>query len=298
MPAAGIGRKLIIVRSFFSMMGLPLLGIALLPAQTPPPPALSAAQAQAVVDGALANELRAAEDSSHPMRYLLRKSSPRLTTTREIYEGKDGDVARLLAINGQPLSAAAEQKEEARLSELATDPGRQRHRKQMEEADRQRALAVLRVLPAAFVYQYAGTEQSASGVVEKFTFQPNPGFSPPDLETELLTAMAGAIWINTAQGRVVRLEGHLVHDVDFGWGVLGRLYKGGWIGIDQAEVVPGQWRTVRLQMVMSGRVVFRMRSFDTTEEQSEFALLPPAMGYREAIQKLEDGDFKTEARNR
>ena len=75
-----------------------------------------------------------------------------------------------------------------------------------------------------------------------------------------------------------------------------RLYKGGWIAIDQAEVAPGQWRTVRLQMVMSGRVFFKTRSFDTTEEESDFAPLPPDMGYREAIEKLQAGAFKTEAR--
>lgn len=272
--------------------------MALLAAQSALPIALSAAQSQAVVDGALANELRAAEDMSHPMRYLLRKSSPRLTSTKEIYEGKDGDVARLLTIDGQPLSPDAAQKEEARLNQLAADPDRQRHRKQMEDADRERAIQVLRALPAAFVYQYAGTVQSSSGMVEKFTFQPNPGFSPPDLETQLLTAMSGAIWINAAQERVVRLEGHLQHDVDFGWGILGRLNKGGWIGIDQAEVVPGQWRTVRLQMVMNGRVFFKARSFDTTEEESDFAPLPPNLGYQEAITKLRAGSFKTEARNR
>ncbi len=53
---------------------------------------------------ALANELRAAQDTSHPMRYQLRKTSPRLTTTKEIYETRDGDVARLVAINDKPLS--------------------------------------------------------------------------------------------------------------------------------------------------------------------------------------------------
>ena len=31
------------------------------------------------------------------MRYRLRKSSPRLTSTKEIVETKDGDVARLVA---------------------------------------------------------------------------------------------------------------------------------------------------------------------------------------------------------
>lgn len=239
------------------------------------------------MDAALANELRATQDLSHPMRYLLRKTTPRLTTTREIYETRDGDVARLTAINDRPLSAADEQKEQDRLTELLGDPARQRHREQAEEADRERAIKVLRVLPTAFIYQDEGPVETGSGTAEKFTFRPNPAFSPPDLETQILTAMAGEIWIDPAAQRVVRLEGRLVQDVDFGWGILGRLYKGGWIRIDQADVGDGQWRTVYFQMMMRGRLVWRTRSFDTTEEQSRFAPLPPNITYREAIAQLE-----------
>ena len=120
-------------------------------------------------------------------------------------------------------------------------------------------------------------------MVEKFTFRPDPNFSPSDLETQVLPAMTGEIWIDAAQERVVRLEGHVQHDVDFGWGILGRLNKGGWIVIEQAEVGEGQWRTVRFQMAMSGRVVFKSRIFDTTEEESRFAPLPVGLGYQKAI---------------
>ena len=79
---------------------------------------------QALVDRALANELNAAQDASHPMRYQLRKTSPRLTTTKEIMETRDGEVARLIAINDKPLSAADEANEEARLHELLPDSRR------------------------------------------------------------------------------------------------------------------------------------------------------------------------------
>ena len=293
MPGRKSRRKLVVVRTLFSIVfsivGLFFLANLRSPAQAAVPQSLSASQAQALVDRALANELRAALDAGRPMRYVLKRSTPRLSSTREIYETREGDVARLLAIDGRPLGPAAEQKEEARLSELAATPGRQRHRQQAEDADRARALKVLRALPEAFLYEYAGTEQGPGGLVEKFAFRPNPEFSPTALETQALTAMAGAIWIDPRQERVTRLEGHLQQDVNFGWGILGRLNKGGWIVIDQAEVLPGQWRTVRLQMAMNGRVFFRSRNFDTTEEESQFALLPPAMGYQQAIAKLESG---------
>jgi hypothetical protein len=253
--------------------------------------ALTPAEGQAMVAAALANELKAAQDTSHPMRYTLRKTSPRLTTTKEIFETKDGLVARLTSINDKPLSEADQEKEDARLVELHADPGKQRHRKQAEDADADRALMVLRALPNAFLYQYAGSGESPSGTIQKFTFRPNPGFSPPDLETQVLTQMAGEIWIDAARLRVTRLQGRLQQDVDFGWGILGRLNKGGWITIDQADVGGGQWRIVHFQMQMSGRVVFRTRVFDTTEDETHFAPLPAGLGYQKAIDTLR-GDPK------
>jgi hypothetical protein len=274
------------VHRFFSL----LLLAGVVPVYGPPASGIGqnllAAQGQALLDRALANELAAAQDANCPMRYQLRKTSPRLTTTKEICETKDGDVARLIAINDKALNPADEQKEKARLNALLSDPGKQRRRKQAEDQDAGRALKVLRALPAAFVYQDAGSAEGPTGKVEKFTFEPNPGFSPPDLETEVLTAMAGEIWIDAAHQRVVRLEGHVQRDVDFGWGILGRLNKGGWIVIEQADVGGGQWRTVHFQMALSGRVVFKTRLFDTTEDETHFAPLPVGLGYQKAIEML------------
>ena len=250
----------------------------------PAPTQLTAAEGQALLDRALANELKAAQDTSHPMRYELRKTSPRLTTTKEILETHDGEVARLLSINDQPLSADDKQNEDARLNDLLADPGKQRHRKQAEDQDAGRALRVLRALPTAFVYQYAGQTEDANGRVERFTFKPNPNFSPPNFETEVLTEMSGEILIDATSERVKRLEGHLQQDVDFGWGILGRLNKGGWIGIDQSDVGGGQWRIVHFKMQMSGRVVFKNRVFDTTEDESKFVPLERGLSYQKAIE--------------
>ena len=240
----------------------------------------------ALVNRALGNEVRAATDAQHPMRYHLRKQSPRLTATKEIFETKDGAVARLVAINDSPLSATDEEKEQARLDLLLADPGRQHHRKQAEDEDAARAMKVLRVLPNAFIYQYAGTGGGPTGHVAKFTFKPNPKFNPPDLETQVLKAMKGEIWIDVAQERVARLEGHLQQDIDFGWGILGRLNKGGWILLEQADVGEHQWRIVHFRMSMSGRIVFKTKVFDTTEDQSQFAPLPVGLRYQQAIKML------------
>jgi len=248
--------------------------------------AAAPAPADDLVRRALAAELNNARDPKHPMRYMLRKSSSRLISTKEIFETKDGAVARLVAINDRPLSPEEEQSEQARLNQLLSDPGRQWHRKQTEDGDANRVLKVLRILPDAFLYEYAGSETGPSGKLEKFDFKPNPRFNPPDLETQVLTAMKGQLWIDASQERVTRLEGHLQEDVDFGWGILGRLNKGGWIQLEQADVGDHQWRVVHFQMNMSGRVVFKNKVFDTVEDQSKFAPVAPGLSYQQAIHEL------------
>jgi hypothetical protein len=247
---------------------------------------LTVPQAQAMVERALTDELRTAQDTHHPMRYHLRKSSPRLTTTKEIVETNDGFVARLIAKNDQPLSQADEQMEQVRLDALLANPSLQRHRKQSETEDAGIVLKLLKMLPRAFLYQYTSDVPGPAGRVHRFTFRPNPNFSPPDLETQALTAMTGELWIDAAQQRVMRLEGHLEQDTNYGWGILGKLDKGGWLVIEQADVVGHQWRIVHVQLEMNLRVLFKNKSFDTVEQMTSYAPVPPGIDYREAIQML------------
>jgi len=264
--------------------------LAVFPGQS----ALAAPQADStLVNRALQAEIAAAKDTSHPMRYRLHKSSPRLTTTKELIETKDGQVALLVQVNDAAPRPEDAQKEQARLDALLADPGKQQHRKQQEDTDTERAMKILKALPKAFLYQDAGPVPGSNGTAERYTFTPNPKFNPPDLETTVLTQMVGEIWVDTEHARVTHLEGHLQEDVDFGWGVLGRLYKGGWAAIDQADVGGGVWRIVHFRMVMSGRVLFKSRSFDTVEETTHFQPVAPGLDYKQAIQMLREGQHGT-----
>lgn len=280
--------KLHAVRRLLQLFCL-LCGALAIHAQSSAPGLLSGTQAQAMVARALQTEISTAQDQSHPMRFLLRKSSPRLTTTKDIVETRDGAVARLISVNDNRLGPADTLKELERLDTLASDPNLQKHRKQGEDSDMGIVLKVLRMLPSAFLYQYTGPAAGPSGVVEKFTFKPNPNFSPQDLETQALTAMSGEVWVDPGQERVTRLEGHLQQDTNYGWGILGKLNKGGWLVIEQANVEGKQWRIVHVQMKMSLRILFKTKIFDTDEQMSRYAAVPAGLDYRQAIQMLRTG---------
>jgi len=250
---------------------------------------LSDAQAQALVARALGTELRVARDPNHLMRYQLHRSTPRLTSTKDIIETKDGNVARLLSINGKPLTPEDEEKELARLATLAANPGLQKHRKDNEDEDAGIVLKLLRMLPNAFLYHYAGSFNGPTGTVHQFSFKPNPRFDPPDLETQALTAMSGELSVDAAQERVLRLEGHLQQDTNYGWGILGKLNKGGWVVLEQSDVGDKQWRIVNVQMEMALRVLFKTKLINTSEQMTRYAPVPAGTDYRQAIQVLRSG---------
>jgi hypothetical protein len=261
---------------------------ALAATQPATPAPLTDEQTQELVKRVLRTELEASTNSAatHPTQYRLRKVSPRLSTTKLIVETKDGDVARLLAINDAPISPVDQQNEDTRLEGLLKDPSLQRHRKQREEGDAERAKKVMSALPDAFLYQFAGYVDTPHGPSYRLSFQPNPNFDPQDLEAQVLKAMAGELWIDVSDQRVTRLEGRRLHDVEYGWSILGKLDKGGTLLLEQSDVGNHQWRTTHMVLVMNARVLFKAIKLDTTLELSQFTPVTPGMSYQQAIQVL------------
>ena len=101
---------------------------------SPQAPGEAAVDPVALVRNASWNELHSSGPPS-PVRYKLRKQDAKSITTKEIVETKDGDVARLIARNDQPLTPAENQAELARLNDLLAHPEIQEHRHKREQED-------------------------------------------------------------------------------------------------------------------------------------------------------------------
>ena len=229
-----------------------------------------------------------ASRNHRPLRYLLRKTDGLHDTTKDILETRDGDVARLVALNGQPLSAQAGQAELDRLHTLAAHPEIQEHRRQREQKDADRVNRLMQLLPDAFLYRFEGIIPCASGRCYRLSFTPNPSFAPPDVEAAIFRGMAGEVWIDQVQERLTRLDAHLISNVDFGWGIIGRLDKGGTIQIEQADIGGHDWEVTSLKLNMRGKALMvKSLSVQITEQASHFSLVPDGVDYRKAIQLLE-----------
>jgi hypothetical protein len=237
-----------------------------------------------------AMQLRLEEEKNHrPVEYVLRKTDGNHETTKEIIETRDGDVARLIEVNGRPLNAEEEQAEMSRLDTLAAHPEMQQKRRRSEQKDAARIDQLVGMLPDSEVYKLEGMVPCGDGQCYRLSFTPNPGFVPPDIEAEVLRGFAGEVWIEKTQDRLVRLDAHLVRDVNIGFGILGRLDKGGTMVLEQAyETDVREWQPTVLKMNLAGKALMvKTVSIQIEELASGFAPLPPGLGYREAIGMLE-----------
>jgi hypothetical protein len=247
----------------------------------------TASDPTALVRRASQNELSTTNGNGVAVRYRLRKADDKGSTTKEIVETKDGGVAKLIAIGDQPLTQEQAQAEADRLQHLMNDPSIQEHRQKREKEDSDRANKMIRLLPDAFVYTDAGVVEGPSGPCYRLTFRPNPKFDPPDREAQVYHGMAGELWIDKEQERMVRLDAHLISDVDFGWGILGRLYKGGSLLVEQADVGSRHWETTHLKLNLTGKaLMFKSLRFVTSEDASDFHPIAQ-IGYRDAIKMLQ-----------
>ncbi len=217
-------------------------------------------------------------DEGHPMlRYVVRRKDSRRETTKEIIETKDGDVARLIAVDGKPLSAEAERAEMERLDFLAAHPELEEHRHRSEMKDQARIDRMLGMLPDAEIYTLEGVVPCGAGTCYRMSFVPNPRFVPPDIESDFLRGFAGTVWIDQAQERLTRLDAHLIVDVDFGFGILGKVNKGGTAELRQTDVGGQEWKLTELKVNLTGRaLLFKVLDIQIEEEASDFS--PVAAG--------------------
>ncbi len=234
-------------------------------------------------------QLRLEEEKSHrPVRYVLRKTDGDHETTKEIIETRDGDVARLIEINGKPLTVEQEQAEMNRLDALAEHPEMQARRHRSEQRDAARIDQLVGMLPDSEIYKLEGMVPCGASQCYRLSFTPNPKFDPPSIEADVVRGFAGEVWIEETQQRLVRLDAHLVRDVNIGFGILGRLDEGGTMQLQQEfESSAQEWQPTGLKMNLSGKALMvKTVNIRINEVASDFAPVSPELGFREAIAML------------
>jgi hypothetical protein len=220
-------------------------------------------------------------------RYWVEHRTARGTRVEEQVETCDGPITRELMADGRPLDEKSRQVEEARMRELLSSPAVQASHRQAYHEDEGRIGRILGLLPDAFLFEDAGDENG----LRHLRFRPNPAYPPHSIEARVFHAMSGDLWVDARMKRLARLNGTLMENVDFGYGILGRLYKGGWFQMQRTRVSATDWKTERLEVHMSGRaMLFKTVARETSEVRGGFEAVAPRMSLEQGVRVLEDKD--------
>jgi hypothetical protein len=162
--------------------------------QTSSAQALMAMPPDELVRRVVQNELNAREVGHFLYRDV--RPTPDGSKTKEMIETRDGVVARLIAINGKPLTPDERANENARLQNLLQHPELQQRKQREQQQDEERVKRMFRELPKAFIYVYDGIEPGNWGELIRLKFHPNPNYDAPSRETSVFKAMNGTLWVN------------------------------------------------------------------------------------------------------
>jgi hypothetical protein len=95
------------------------------------------------------------------------------------------------------------------------------------------------VIAQAFYFHWAGRSLRAGRPVIELDYEPNPEFNSNLRFSGVYKQIWGKVWVDEASGYVVRLEAELRRDIPIGGGIIGKVYKGARVEIEQAEAAPG-----------------------------------------------------------
>jgi hypothetical protein len=243
-------------------------------------------KARELVRRVVANELeQEARDKSHYM-FRLKRITPKGTRLQEIVQTDQGSIARTLLVDGKTPTEDQKRAEQDKITKLANDADAQRQRMKREKEDENRAQIMIKALPNAFFYQEIGRD----GDIVKLRFRPDPNYEPASREESVYTGMAGELWLNVPQQRLRKIDAHLFHDVDFGWGILGRLYKGGSFMVEQEQVDGNHWDTTVMKLDLTGKaLIFKSLIYKEQEYESDFKRLPDHLTMAQGVEILKKG---------
>jgi hypothetical protein len=281
-------------------VGVAALGALLLPAvgglsraQAPAPAkGFSAAEIRALVERVAANQHRdddALEEYERIERRTLRPDAkdkaPADTKTWRVIPTGTGTVRVLTEDAGKSVDPAVYRKQlldAAQALENSTNPNLPRQKQDEEKfARRKRERAgLVDAAKDAFIYTFLGREVRNGRALLKFSAEPNPAYKPTSRNTGFFASVRAVGWVDESSSQVIRFEAEIFKDISVGAGILGKVYRGGRLVLEQAEVAPGIWLPTLYQFDFDGRkFLFSFDLHETTEASRYRRIGPP----REAL---------------
>ena len=186
------------------------------------------------------------------------------TRTYEVTPVGGRAVERLISVNGKELSASEREKEDKRVQKEIEDIIKQREKKEQKE-ERARAKAekkkdddddieikdFLRISEITSVRR----EMFRGHEVIAFDFEPRKGFKPKNRAEDIVSKLAGTIWVDEAARQIARLEARLTDSYKIGGGMLASIGASTAFSFEQEKIGDEVWLPSSMEANISARVL-------------------------------------------
>jgi hypothetical protein len=270
-------------------------------AQESKPPAISPVD---LVRATVNNEVAAGNNTAIKFMFRSRKHTSKGDQKKIYVEGNEALASMTISENDHPLTPDQERTEMEKLQQLAHDPSRLHKEYEHERQEVDHTLRIMKALPDAFCFEYAGTEEGdatlgkAGDELVRLKFTPNPSFVPPSRIEQVLEGMEGYLVIDTNAKRIARMDGTLFKEVTFGWGIFGRLDQGGHFLVQQADAGDGNWAITEMNLKITGKILL-IKSLNLVSDEvfSDFHRLPDDVPFARAVELLQNEQVKLAQNN-
>jgi len=129
----------------------------------------------------------------------------------------------------------------------------------------------------AFLITWLGRERRNGRLLIKLQLNPNPDFKPKTRIASALQNVRAVVWLDEKEAQLVRAEAEIFRDISYFGGLFGKVYRGGKVIIEQAEVAPGLWFPTLYRIDFEGRkFIFGFDMHQTIEIRDFRRIGPPA----------------------
>ena len=187
-----------------------------------------------------------------------------------------GTIHRITRLNGHAIPLA---QQKAMVERFVHSPQLQQKQRKNDEHDAKQVAQLLRMIPKAFLW----TVQSQTPRDITLSYKPNPNFHPPNKEDRVFAAMAGEMILDRKQHRIVAFQGRLIHNVNFFFGLIGHMNKGGTFSVHCKQLEPHVWEIVSTRTHINGHVLlFKTISQNEDDYDTAFKAAPQNLTLQQA----------------
>jgi hypothetical protein len=167
--------------------------------------------------------------------------------------------SKLIAVNGEPLSAAQKSQEAAKLKAEIARRGQQSKsaraaRIQKYQRERAEEHLLMNEMAKAFTFKLFGEEAVGGHTCYVLDATPNPNYRPSVEKARVLTGMNGRLWIEKGSYHWAKVRAEVFKPVEFGFFVA-KVRPGTEFELVQAPIADGAWLPARFSQSINARVL-------------------------------------------